>query len=71
METPKRFANQPVATWPRLRGLLNVAEPGGEVIDMTIGTPMHAFPDFVGPELAANVSGFQGYPNNNGTPESS
>ncbi len=69
METPKRFANQPVATWPRLRGLLDVADPGGEVIDMTIGTPMHDFPAFVGEALAAEVAGYRGYPNNNGTPE--
>lgn len=69
METPKRFANQPVATWPRLRGLLDVIEPGGDVINMTIGTPMHAFPDFVGPELSARMADFRGYPDNNGTPE--
>lgn len=69
METPKRFANQPVATWPRLRGLLDAIEPGGEVINMTIGTPMHAFPDFVGPELSARMADFRGYPDNNGTPE--
>ncbi len=69
METPQRFANQPVATWPRLRGLLDVAEPGGTVINMTIGTPMHAFPDFVGDVLAGHMADFQGYPDNNGTPE--
>jgi len=69
METPKRFANQPVATWPRLRGLLDSTDPGGEVINMTIGTPMHAFPDFVGEVMTAAMSDFQGYPNNNGTPE--
>lgn len=69
METPQRFANQSVATWPRLRGLLDAITPGGEVINMTIGTPMHAFPDFVGEVLAAHVGGFQGYPDNNGTPE--
>ena len=68
METPKRFANQPVATWPRLRGLLDATDPGGEVINMTIGTPMHAIPDFVAPMLAEEVEGFRGYPDNNGTP---
>lgn len=69
MEAPKRFANQPVATWPRLRGLLDAFEPGGEVINMTIGEPKHAFPDFVRSEMIAQMDGFRGYPNNNGTPE--
>ena len=69
MKYPERFANLPVATWPRLRGLLDVVQPGGEVINMTIGTPMHAFPDFVGPTMTAAMGGFRGYPDNNGTPE--
>ncbi len=69
MKAPQRFANQPVATWPRLRGLLDAIEPGGEVINMTIGEPKHAFPDFVASEMAAQMQGFRGYPNNNGTPE--
>jgi len=36
---------------------------------MTIGEPRHAMPDFVGPILAANLSGFGVYPPNDGTPE--
>lgn len=69
MEFPERFANQPVATWPRLRGLLDVAQPGGEVINMTIGEPQHAFPSFVADILNAEMASFAKYPQNDGTPE--
>ena len=68
MKFPERFANLPEATWPRLRGLLDVVEPGGEVINMTIGNPMHAFPDFVPDLMAKSMAGFRDYPDNNGTP---
>ncbi|KJZ19486.1 aspartate aminotransferase [Loktanella sp. S4079] len=64
---PERFSNLPVATWPRLRALLDVPTQASDVINMTIGEPRHAFPDFVAQELAANVQGFAKYPNNNGT----
>ena len=40
-----------------------------KTIQMTIGEPRHAQPDFVGPVLAANLSGFGVYPPNDGTPE--
>jgi aspartate/methionine/tyrosine aminotransferase len=69
MDFPERFADLPVATWPRLRGLLDVVQPGGDVINMTIGEPQHAFPEFVGDVLAAELSTMNQYPNNNGTPE--
>ena len=69
MDLPTRFSALPEATWPRLRGLLDAVQPGGEVINMTIGEPQHAIPDFVGPALAKAVAGWRGYPNNNGTPE--
>ena len=69
MKFPERFANLPVATWPRLRGLLDAVQPGGEVINMTIGEPQHAFPDFVGDILADQLSTMNQYPNNNGLPE--
>ncbi|WP_204218492.1 aminotransferase class I/II-fold pyridoxal phosphate-dependent enzyme [Loktanella sp. S4079] len=67
MVFPERFSNLPVATWPRLRALLDVPTQASDVINMTIGEPRHAFPDFVAQELAANVQGFAKYPNNNGT----
>lgn len=68
MVFPERFSNLPVATWPRLRALLDVPTQADEVINMTIGEPRHAFPAFVGDVLAANLSSFAKYPNNDGTP---
>ena len=64
MKFPERFANLPVATWPRLRGLLDVVQPGGDVINMPHGEPQHDFPDFVGPAMTAAMGGFRGYPDN-------
>ena len=69
MVFPARFSNLPVATWPRLRALLDVPTKATDVINMTIGEPRHAFPAFVGDILAANLQGFAKYPNNNGTDE--
>ena len=67
MESPKRFANLPVATWPRLRALLDHITPGGDVINMTIGEPKHAFPDFVPDIINAEMAGFSKYPANDGS----
>ncbi|MGB1234154.1 MAG: aminotransferase class I/II-fold pyridoxal phosphate-dependent enzyme [Planktomarina sp.] len=63
---PTRFDALPTATWPRLRNLLDPHSAGGEVINMTIGEPKHTFPEWVGPELAKAVAGFNSYPDNNG-----
>lgn len=67
MVFPERFSNLPVATWPRLRALLDVPTQADDVINMTIGEPRHAFPAFVGDVLAANLSSFAKYPANYGT----
>lgn len=69
MAFPERFSNLPDYAFPRLRKLLDVHPPGGTPIAMTIGEPRHAMPDFVGPILATNLSGFGVYPPNDGTPE--
>ena len=69
MAFPERFSNLPEYAFPRLRKLLDTHAPGGEPIAMTIGEPRHPMPDFVGPILAANLSGFGVYPPNEGTPE--
>ncbi len=69
MAFPERFSNLPDYAFPRLRKLLDAHAPGGEPIAMTIGEPRHAMPDFVGPILATNLSGFGVYPPNDGTPE--
>jgi aspartate/methionine/tyrosine aminotransferase len=69
MAFPERFSNLPDYAFPRLRKLLDAHAPGAAPIAMTIGEPRHAMPDFVGPILAANLSGFGVYPPSDGTPE--
>jgi len=69
MKYPERFSNLPAYAFPRLRSLLDVHEPGGDVINLTIGEPKHAFPDIVGEVLAASVHEFNKYPTNEGAPE--
>ncbi|WP_420568793.1 aminotransferase class I/II-fold pyridoxal phosphate-dependent enzyme [Thalassovita sp.] len=64
---PERFSNLPAYAFPRLRALLDVHEPGGPVMHMTIGEPRHAMPDFVTRIMAANIEGFAKYPPNDGT----
>ena len=66
MDFPERFSNLPVATWPRLRALLDVPSAATDVINMTIGEPRHAFPAFVGDVLADSLAGFNNYPSNEG-----
>ncbi len=69
MAFPERFSNLPDYAFPRLRKLLDAHPPGGDPIAMTIGEPRHAMPEFVGPILQANLSGFGVYPPNDGAPE--
>ncbi len=52
----------------RLTELLGDTPPGQPPINLSVGEPQHAVPPFVGPVLAANVSAFNKYPPNNGTP---
>ena len=66
---PERFSNLPAYAFPRLRALLDVHEPGGPVIHMTIGEPKHAFPAWISEILTQNMAGFNKYPPNEGTPE--
>jgi aspartate/methionine/tyrosine aminotransferase len=69
MAFPERFSNLPEYAFPRLRALLDHHAPGGAPVAMTIGEPRHAFPGWVGAELAAHVEGFAVYPPNEGAPE--
>ena len=69
MVYPERFADLPVATWPRLRGLLDNVRPGATPVNMTIGEPQHAFPPFVAEVLMQHIAEFSKYPSNDGTPE--
>ncbi|MYK33352.1 MAG: aminotransferase class I/II-fold pyridoxal phosphate-dependent enzyme [Boseongicola sp. SB0670_bin_30] len=69
MEVPERFANLPDYTLPRLRALLDSHVPGGEVVNLSIGEPRHAFPEFVGETISAHAEEFGRYPPNYGSPE--
>lgn len=69
MVFPERFANLPAYAFPRLRALLDAHSPGGDVIQMTIGEPKHAFPSWVTDEIVAHAAGFNSYPPNEGSPE--
>ncbi len=69
MTYPERFSNLPPYAFPRLRSLLSGLAPGGDVVDMTIGSPMHPFPHWISEIIARNTDGFGGYPPNDGTPE--
>ena len=66
---PERFSNLPAYAFPRLRVLLDGLEPGGPVVQMTIGDPEHAFPGWVTDEIVKHADGFNSYPPNEGTPE--
>ena len=44
---PERFSSLPEYAFPRLRTLLDAYAPGGEIVQMTIGEPKHAFPAWV------------------------
>lgn len=67
MVFPERFSNLPDYAFPRLRKLLDVHEAGGDPINMTIGEPRHAFPDWVGQVISDTLEGFGRYPANDGT----
>jgi len=65
---PERFSNLPAYAFPRLRALLDVHAPGGDVVHMTIGEPKHAFPEWIVDVIAENAGGFGQYPVNEGMP---
>ncbi len=67
MAFPERFSNLPDYAFPRLRTLLDVHEPGGEPVLMTIGEPRHAFPPWIGDVITTHLQGFGRYPENDGT----
>lgn len=69
MSFPERFSNLPEYAFPRLRALLDVHEPGGTPVAMTIGEPRHPMPPFLADVLAGSLDGFARYPTNEGTPD--
>ena len=50
----------------RLTELIAGITPGKPAINLSVGEPQHAVPDFVGPELAAHIADFGRYPPNKG-----
>ncbi len=66
MNFPERFSNLPEYAFPRLRALLDVHAPGGDVVHMTIGEPKHPFPQWVTDVIVENAAGFNSYPANDG-----
>ncbi|MDA8586430.1 aminotransferase class I/II-fold pyridoxal phosphate-dependent enzyme [Rhodobacteraceae bacterium] len=69
MEFPERFSNLPEYTWPRMRALLDPHTPGGEIVNLTIGEPNHAFPTFLIDAINERAAYFGDYPANYGSPE--
>ena len=69
MRLDERFSNLPAYPFTRLRALLGGEAAGGDVLDLALGQPRHAPPDFVGPVLLENVDGFRHYPPNAGSEE--
>ncbi|MCR9085513.1 MAG: aminotransferase class I/II-fold pyridoxal phosphate-dependent enzyme [Rhodobacteraceae bacterium] len=69
MQPPDRFSDLPAYAFPRLRELLDVHDPGGAPLAMSIGEPKHAFPPWVMDVIAEHAEGFGRYPPNDGTPE--
>ncbi|MBJ6372871.1 aminotransferase class I/II-fold pyridoxal phosphate-dependent enzyme [Sedimentitalea arenosa] len=67
MNLPERFSNLPEYAFPRLRALLDVHAPGGDIVHMTIGEPKHEFPQWVTDVIVENAAGFNSYPQNEGT----
>src|SRR6185312_14014894 len=51
----------------RLTDLIAGRAPGKPVINLSVGEPQHAIPDFVGPTLAAHLADFGRYPGNKGS----
>ncbi|MCY4303209.1 MAG: aminotransferase class I/II-fold pyridoxal phosphate-dependent enzyme [Aestuariivita sp.] len=63
---PERFKGLPSYAFPRLRALLKGHEPGGDVIDMTIGEPRHIFPSWVKEIIFTHINELNSYPDNEG-----
>jgi len=62
-----RFDDLPASPFQRLGGLLQGAEPGAPVIDMAVGEPKHAVPDFIAEVLRDYNGDFNRYPPARGT----
>jgi len=65
--SPSAAASAFVSPFQRLSDLLAPHQPGRAPINLTVGEPRHVVPDFVGPVLAREISGFGRYPAIRGT----
>lgn len=63
------FDHLPEGPFSKLRKLVAGVTPILPILDMSIGEPKHAFPDFVGDILNQNIAGFGKYPNSLGIDE--
>ncbi len=70
MAVPERFSFLPPYIFARLRALLDEPVPDRDVVvDMAIGEPRHAFPDWVVDIILEHSGGFNNYPSNDGVLE--
>ncbi len=63
------FSPLPPSPFVRLRDLLAGSKPGQSQIDLTIGEPKHAFPEFINDAIASGGEDFSRYPPIAGTEE--
>ncbi len=61
-------ASETRSPFERLAALLQGVRPACDPVDMTVGSPRHSMPPFVGEAIAGALSAFQGYPAIDGTP---
>ncbi|PCI88032.1 MAG: aspartate aminotransferase [Hyphomicrobiales bacterium] len=63
------FDHLPEGPFSKLRQLIAGVTPSQTILDMSIGEPKHAFPDFVASIINQNIAGFGKYPNSLGIDE--
>src|SRR5690242_10076245 len=66
MQTSSQAAESSRSPFVRLTDLIAGIAPGKPVINLSVGEPHHAVPDFVGPVLARHTADFGRYPPNKG-----
>ena len=66
MQFPERLKQLPEYTFDRLRKLLDDHEPGGQVINFSVGEPRHPFPEWIFDDIKSSYSDFGRYPPNYG-----
>ena len=67
MGFPERFSVLPQYPFARLRKLVGSRRAGGEVIDLSVGAPSHAFPSWLSDTVAGHGGEFGRYPPTFGT----